>query len=116
MAIARKQVEDGAMVLDLNVDDGMVDGVSDMVGRFLKIAMTEPDISKSSIHDRLLEIPRHRRLNFLVVVIILCYVCGHPTPAHKYEIHKSEVLNRGQGAEGALCLLCCHLDYEYSTL
>ena len=97
------------MVLDLNVDDGMVDGVSDMVGRFLKIAMTEPDISKSSIHDRLLEIPRHRRLNFLVVVvvIILCYVCGHPTPAHKYEIHKSEVLNRGQGAEGALCLLCC---------
>ena len=45
MAIARKQVEDGAMVLDLNVDDGMVDGVSAM-GRFLKIAMTEPDISK----------------------------------------------------------------------
>ena len=61
------------MLLELNVDDGMVDGVSAMVGRFFKIAMTEPDISKSSIHDRLLEIPRHRRLNFLVVVIILCY-------------------------------------------
>ena len=45
MAVARKQVEDGAMVLDLNVDDGMVDGVAAMQ-RFLKIAMTEPDISK----------------------------------------------------------------------
>ena len=45
MAVARKQVEDGAMVLDLNVDDGMVDGVAAMC-RFLKIAMTEPDISK----------------------------------------------------------------------
>ena len=45
MAVARKQVEDGAMVLDLNVDDGMVDGVAAME-RFLKIAMTEPDISK----------------------------------------------------------------------
>lgn len=45
IAVARKQVEDGAMVLDLNVDDGMVDGVSAM-GRFLKIAMTEPDICK----------------------------------------------------------------------
>lgn len=45
MAVARKQVEDGAMVLDLNVDDGMVDGVAAMQ-RFLKIAMTEPDICK----------------------------------------------------------------------
>ena len=33
------------MVLDLNVDDGMVDGVAAMQ-RFLKIARAEPDISK----------------------------------------------------------------------
>jgi 5-methyltetrahydrofolate--homocysteine methyltransferase len=45
MAVARKQVEDGAMVLDLNVDDGMIDGVK-AIGTFLKIAMTEPDICK----------------------------------------------------------------------
>lgn len=45
MDIARKQVEDGAMVLDLNVDDGLIDGVEAM-GHFLRIAMTEPDICK----------------------------------------------------------------------
>jgi len=45
MQIARKQVEDGAMTLDLNVDDGLVDGVEAM-GKFLRIAMTEPDICK----------------------------------------------------------------------
>lgn len=30
MAVARKQVEEGAMILDLNVDDGMIDGVKAM--------------------------------------------------------------------------------------
>ena len=45
MEVARKQVEDGAMVIDLNVDDGLVDGVAAME-KFLKIAMTEPDIAK----------------------------------------------------------------------
>ena len=45
MEVARKQVEDGAMVIDLNVDDGLVDGVAAMQ-KFLKIAMTEPDVSK----------------------------------------------------------------------
>ena len=45
MDVARKQVEDGAMVVDLNVDDGMIDGKAAMA-RFLKIALTEPDVSK----------------------------------------------------------------------
>lgn len=45
MAVARKQVEDGAMVIDVNVDDGMLDGKAAMC-RFLKIACTEPDVSK----------------------------------------------------------------------
>lgn len=45
MDIARQQVEDGAMVIDVNVDDGMLDGVAAME-RFLKIAVTEPDVSK----------------------------------------------------------------------
>ena len=43
--VAKKQVEDGAMVIDVNVDDGMVDGVAAM-GKFLRIAVTEPDVSK----------------------------------------------------------------------
>ena len=45
MEVARKQVEDGAMVVDVNVDDGMIDGVAAME-KFLKRAVTEPDISK----------------------------------------------------------------------
>ncbi|POM73456.1 Putative methyltetrahydrofolate-homocysteine S-methyltransferase [Phytophthora palmivora] len=45
MDVARQQVEDGAMVIDVNVDDGMLDGVAAME-RFLKIAVTEPDVAK----------------------------------------------------------------------
>lgn len=45
MTVAKKQVTDGANVIDINVDDGLVDGVSAMQ-RFCKIAVTEPDVSK----------------------------------------------------------------------
>jgi len=45
MAVARKQVEDGAMVVDVNMDEGMLDGKAAMV-KFLRIAATEPDVSK----------------------------------------------------------------------
>jgi 5-methyltetrahydrofolate--homocysteine methyltransferase len=45
MDIAKKQVEDGAHVLDINVDDGMLDGLAAMQ-KFVKIAVTEPDVSK----------------------------------------------------------------------
>jgi len=43
--IAKQQVEDGAMVVDFNVDDGMVDGMAAM-GKLLRIAVTEPDVAK----------------------------------------------------------------------
>jgi 5-methyltetrahydrofolate--homocysteine methyltransferase len=45
IAIARKQVEDGAMVVDCNMDEGMLDGKAAMT-RFLCIAATEPDVAK----------------------------------------------------------------------
>ena len=45
MDIAKKQVEDGAHVIDINVDDGLLDGLSAMQ-KFVKIAVTEPEISK----------------------------------------------------------------------
>eukprot|EP00968_Pinguiococcus_pyrenoidosus_P005982 scaffold391_cov223-Pinguiococcus_pyrenoidosus.AAC.5 len=45
MDIAKKQVEDGAMTIDINVDDGMLDGVAAMQ-KFIKIAVTEPEVSK----------------------------------------------------------------------
>ena len=45
MDVASQQVEDGAMVIDVNMDDGMIDGKAAMT-KFLKIAVTEPAISK----------------------------------------------------------------------
>jgi 5-methyltetrahydrofolate--homocysteine methyltransferase len=45
MDIAKQQVIDGANVIDINVDDGMLDGINAMQ-KFVKIAITEPEISK----------------------------------------------------------------------
>ena len=43
--IAHQQVENGAQIIDVNMDEGMTDGVEAMQ-RFLNLAMTEPDIAK----------------------------------------------------------------------
>lgn len=40
--IARKQVADGAMILDINLDDGMLDTISEM-RHFLRLLASEPD-------------------------------------------------------------------------
>jgi cobalamin-dependent methionine synthase I len=44
MDIAKKQVDDGAHVIDINVEDGMLDGLAAMQ-KFMKIAVTEPEIA-----------------------------------------------------------------------
>lgn len=41
LAIARKQVSDGAMALDINVDDGMLDSEQEMV-KFLRLLGSDP--------------------------------------------------------------------------
>ena len=45
LAIARKQVEDGAMLLDINMDDAMLDSESQMV-EFLNIMASDPDVAR----------------------------------------------------------------------
>ena len=45
LAIARKQVEDGALVLDINMDDGLLDAASEM-RTFLNLLGSEPDICR----------------------------------------------------------------------
>ena len=45
LAIARKQVEDGAMVIDINMDDAMLDARAEM-STFLALAGQDPDIAK----------------------------------------------------------------------
>ena len=46
--IARKEVSDGALVLDVNMDDGLLDVKKEMV-HFLNLMMSEPDIARVPI-------------------------------------------------------------------
>ena len=43
--VARQQVEDGAQIIDINMDEGMLDAVHAMT-TFLKLIASEPDISR----------------------------------------------------------------------
>ncbi|MCD8400870.1 methionine synthase [Tenacibaculum finnmarkense] len=45
LAVARHQVEGGAQIIDINMDDGLIDGKQAMV-RFLNLIASEPDICR----------------------------------------------------------------------
>lgn len=45
LSIARKQVEDGALVIDVNMDDGLLDTQQEMT-TFLNLIASEPDIAR----------------------------------------------------------------------
>ena len=48
LTIARQQVEDGAQLLDINIDDGLLDTKQEMV-HFLNLIASEPDIARVPI-------------------------------------------------------------------
>ncbi|NNE39830.1 MAG: methionine synthase [Marinicaulis sp.] len=48
LAVARQQVENGAQIIDVNMDEGMLDGPSAM-RTFLRLIASEPDISRVPI-------------------------------------------------------------------
>ena len=48
LSIARKQVDDGALVIDINMDDGLLDAKKEMV-YFLNLISAEPDIARVPI-------------------------------------------------------------------
>ena len=48
LAVAREQVENGAQVIDINMDEGMIDGVESMT-KFMNLIAAEPDISRVPI-------------------------------------------------------------------
>lgn len=48
LGIARKQVEDGALVIDVNMDDGLLDAREEMK-TFLNLIMSEPEIARVPI-------------------------------------------------------------------
>ncbi|MGK0494880.1 MAG: 5-methyltetrahydrofolate--homocysteine methyltransferase [Maribacter sp.] len=48
LTVARDQVEGGAQIIDINMDDGLIDGKEAMV-KFLNLVIAEPDISRVPI-------------------------------------------------------------------
>ena len=48
LAIARHQVDGGAQIIDINMDDGLIDGKESMV-RFMNLIAAEPDIARVPI-------------------------------------------------------------------
>ncbi|MDR0801355.1 methionine synthase [Fluviicola sp.] len=48
LSVAREQVEGGAQIIDINMDEGMIDGKEAMV-KFLNLIASEPDISSVPI-------------------------------------------------------------------
>src|SRR5437667_1869690 len=45
LSVARQQVENGAQILDVNMDDALLDGVKAMA-TYLNLLQSEPDIAK----------------------------------------------------------------------
>ena len=48
LSVAREQVEGGAQVIDINMDEGMIDGKEAMI-KFLNLIASEPDIARVPI-------------------------------------------------------------------
>jgi len=42
--VAKEQVENGAIFLDINVDEGLIDGVAAMT-KFVRLVLSDPDIA-----------------------------------------------------------------------
>eukprot|EP00658_Telonema_sp_P-2_P070092 TRINITY_DN5970_c0_g1_i3.p2 TRINITY_DN5970_c0_g1~~TRINITY_DN5970_c0_g1_i3.p2 ORF type:complete len:483 (+),score=167.54 TRINITY_DN5970_c0_g1_i3:3-1451(+) len=48
LAVARKQVEEGAMIIDVNMDDGLIDGVVAMT-KFINLLASDPDVARAPL-------------------------------------------------------------------
>jgi 5-methyltetrahydrofolate--homocysteine methyltransferase len=48
LSVARQQVENGAQILDVNMDDALLDGVQAMT-TYINLLQSEPDIAKIPI-------------------------------------------------------------------
>ena len=59
LSVARNQVENGAQIIDINMDEAMLDSQKAMV-TFLNLVAAEPDISRVPAHDRFKQMVRDR--------------------------------------------------------
>ena len=56
LQVARQQVENGAQIIDINMDEAMLDSKAAMV-RFLNLIASEPDIARVPIMSGLSRVP-----------------------------------------------------------
>ena len=59
VSVARQQVENGANVIDICMDEGMIDGVAAMT-RYLQLLASEPEVAKAPLHGGLVQVGGHR--------------------------------------------------------
>ena len=59
LAVARQQVENGAQIIDVNMDEAMLDSRAAMV-RFLQLMAGEPEIARVPVMIDSVEVERHR--------------------------------------------------------
>lgn len=59
LAVARQQVENGAQIIDINMDEAMLDSVSAM-HRFLNLIASEPEISRVPVNAGLVQMGSDR--------------------------------------------------------
>ena len=71
--MAKEQVESGAQILDINMDDGMLDGVLAMT-KFVNLISTEPEIAKVISLQICCEGTSYIHLKHITVVIVRAYV------------------------------------------
>ena len=48
LSVAKLQVENGAQILDINMDEGMLDGIASMT-KFVNLISSEPEISRVGV-------------------------------------------------------------------
>lgn len=65
LAVAKLQVENGAQVLDINMDEGMLDGVSSM-SKFVNLISSEPEIAK------VLLVCKNAEMTHKIIYMTLC--------------------------------------------
>ena len=71
LSVAKQQVELGAQVLDINMDEGMLDGKAAMT-KFLNLIATEPDVARVCVW------------HYIVCVWLYVSLVPRPSPEDKW--------------------------------
>lgn len=76
LSIAKAQVEMGAQILDINMDEGMLDGPTAMV-RFCNLVASEPDIARVGVfiicyHIWCIKISHNLKIKFIYTANYEC--------------------------------------------